>query len=103
MRLYFFSPAPLITNPHIVLFLLLVVVALQIYLALSRNSQSLAAIAVLLGMMAALLIDTTHISLPLVVTICAVAVYLAIRRQWWRMLIASMAFVYSAHLLWLLN
>lgn len=103
MRLYFFSPDPIIDNPYIVLFLLLIVVALQLYLAINRNSQSLACIATVLGMTAALLIDKTHIGLPLVVACSAVAVYLAISRRWWRMLIASIILAYSAHLLWLLN
>ncbi len=103
MRLYFFSPSPLLNNSYIVAFLLLAVVALQLYFARHRNSQWMASVAILLAMMAALLIDQTHISLPIVVAACAVALYLAIRHEWWRMLIASIVFAYTAHLLWLLS
>src|SRR4029078_11851999 len=61
----------------------------------------LASVAIVLAMVAGLLIDRTHISLPIVALSSAVALYLAIRHQWWRMLISSILFAYSAHLLWL--
>lgn len=103
MRLHFFSPDPLVENSNIVLILLLVVVALQLYLAVHRDSETLATVGILLGMLAALLIDRTHIELPLVAILSAVAVYLAVRRDWWRLLNASIVLAYTAHLLWLLN
>jgi uncharacterized membrane protein len=103
MRLHFFSPHPLVESSTIVLSLLLVVVALQLYLALHRDSETLATVGILLGMLAALLIDRTHIELPLVAILSAVAVYLAVRRGWWRLLNASILLAYTAHLLWLLN
>jgi len=103
MRLHFFSPTPLVENSNIVLFLLLVVVALQLYLAVHRDSETLATVGILLGMLAALLIDRTHIELPIVAILSAVAVYLAVRRGWWRLLNASIVLAYGAHLLWLLN
>jgi uncharacterized membrane protein len=103
MRLHFFSPTPLVNNSYGVLFFLLIVVALQIYLAVRRDSQALASVGILLGMISALLIDQTHIALPLVVMLSAVAVCLAIRHGWWRLLNASIVLAYAAHLLWLLN
>lgn len=103
MRLHFFSPNPLVESSNIVLFLLLVVVALQLYLALHRASETLATVGILLGILAALLIDRTHIELALVAILSAVAVYLAVSRGWWRLLNASILLAYTAHLLWLLN
>lgn len=103
MRLHFFSPNALVENSNIVLFLLLAVVALQLYLAVHRDSETLATVGILLGMLAALLIDRTHIELPLVAILSAAAVYLAVRRGWWRLLNASIVLAYGAHLLWLLN
>lgn len=103
MRLHFFSPNPLVESSNTVLFLLLVVVALQLYLALHRDSETLATAGILLGMLAALLIDRTHIELPLVAILSAVAAYLAVRRDWWRLLNASILLAYTAHVLWLLN
>jgi uncharacterized membrane protein len=103
MRLHFFSPNPLVESSNIVLFLLLAVVALQLYLALHRGSEALATAGILLGILAALLIDRTHIELPLVTILAAIAVCLAVRRGWWRLLNASILLAYAAHLLWLLN
>jgi uncharacterized membrane protein len=103
MRLHFFSPNPLVDSSIVVLFLLLVVVAVQLYLAVRRDSETLATVGVLLGMLAALLIDRTHIELPLVAGFSAVAVYLGVRRGWWRLVNVSIVFAYTAHLLWLLN
>ena len=103
MRLHFFSPTPLVDNSYLVFFFLLIVVALQIYLAVLRDSQSLAGVGILLGMISALLIDQTHVSLPLVVILSALAVFLAIRNGWWRLLNCSIVLAYAAHLVWLLN
>lgn len=103
MRLHFFSPDPLVQNSNIVLLLLLGVVALQLYLAVHRGSQILTTVGILLGMLAALLIDRTHIELPLVAIFSAVSVYLSVRRGWWHLLNASIVLAYATHLLWLLN
>ena len=103
MRLHFFSPTPLIENSYVVLVCLLIVVSFQIYLAVRRDSQSLAGIGVLMGMVAALLIDRTHIELPLVAAFSGVAVYLALRRGWRILLNAAIVLAYASHLVWLLN
>jgi len=103
MRLHFFSANPFVENSFVVLFFLIVVVALQLYLAIRRDSQALATVGILLGVIAGLLIDRTQVELPLVTLLSGVAVYLAVRRGWWHLLNASIVMVYAAHLLWLLN
>jgi len=103
MRLHFFTASPLVPNSYVVLFFLMVVVGLQLSLAVRRDSQTLAIVGVLLGMIAALLIDRTHLELPLITSLSGVAVYLAIRRGWWRLLNASIVLAYTAHFAWLLN
>jgi hypothetical protein len=103
VRLHYFTPAPLVENRHVALVLLLLVAALQLFLALAARSQVLAALAVLLGLTSALLSDAAHVMLPLVVLLAALTVYLASRRSWWRLLNLSIVLSYFAHLLWLLN
>ena len=103
MRLHFFSASPLIENSLLAFSLLLLTVAINFYVALQRKSQSLAGLAIALGMVAALLIDRTHVGLPLVAVNAAIAAYLAIRRHWWQLLIATIILTYATHLLWLLN
>jgi uncharacterized membrane protein len=99
MRLHFFSPSPLIHNSYIVFFLLLIVVGLQFYLAVYRESQTLASVGILLGMITGLSDRPT--STPLVAV--SVSVWLAIRLGWWRVPNAAIAFAHTTHLIWLLN
>ena len=103
MRLHFFSPSPLIQNPYIVFLLLLMIVVFQLGLAVHRESQTLASVGILLGMIAALLSDRTHLELPLIAMLSAAAAGLAVRRGWWRVLNAGVLFAYTAHLIWLMN
>jgi hypothetical protein len=103
MRLHFFSAGPLVGSAYVSLGLLLLVVALQLFLAVHHHSQALAGLATLSGVTAAVLIDATHVSLPLVAANCAAAAYLAVRCGWRRLLVAATALAYAAHLLWLLN
>jgi uncharacterized membrane protein len=103
MRLHFFSPRPLIPTPYIVFVMLLMIVVFQLGLAVHRESQTLASVGILLGMIAALLSDRTHLELPLIAVLSAVAAGLAVRRGWWRVLNAGVVFAYTAHLIWLMN
>lgn len=103
MRLGFFSAAPLISNVYISLLLLLLVVAFQLWIAIGRDSQQLAAIAIVLAVISALLIDRTHISLSLVVISSVIATRLSITREWRHLLPVAMILAYAAHLLWLLS
>ena len=103
MRLHFFSPNPLVDSSYIVFFLLLIVVGVQFYLAIHRESQTFASVGILLGMITGALTDRTHIELLLVAVLSGVAVYLTIRRGWWPLLNVCIVLSYTTHLLWLLN
>lgn len=103
MRLGFFSAAPLISNVYVSLMLLLLVCAFQLWIAIRRNSQQLAAIAIVLAVHSALLVDRTQISLPLVVISSVAATRLSLTREWRHLLLLAMILAYAAHLLWLLS
>jgi hypothetical protein len=103
MRLHFYTDKPLIGNAYQAFALLLVIVALQLYLALKSDSQSLTGLAVFLGMTTALLADRTHVTLTIVVINCAIAAYLMIRRDWWRLALTTLVLAYASHLLWLIG
>ena len=103
MRLHFFSQDPFIGSVYLAFLLLLLVVGFMLYLALVHDSQSLGVIAVLLGLIAALLIDRTHIGLPLIAVFSGISLYLAIRRNWWNLLIVVTPLAYMAYVLWLLG
>ncbi len=103
LRLHYFTQIPLLESQLTALLLLLLVVALQLFLAVVRQSQLLAALAVFLGLLSALLSDATHIMLMLTVLLCAYAAERALRRGWWRLLNLTIVLVYLAHGVWLIN
>jgi hypothetical protein len=103
LRLHYFSSEPLVRNAVFAFSALLLVVAFQFYLAIKRNSQTLAILAVLLALISGHVSDSTQIGLSLLVIVCAVAVQLALMRSWWPTLILTVILAYASHLLWLLN
>jgi uncharacterized membrane protein len=103
MRLGFFSTTPLIADRYIVLALLLIVAAFHLAIAVRRDWQALAGVAILLWTASALLIDRTHITLSLVVAGSIIASYLAVRRNWRLLIPFAIALAYTAHLVWLMG
>ena len=103
IRLHYFTAEPLLRNRYAAGFALLAVVAFQLHLAWRSNSQSITGMAVLLGMVTALLIDQTHLTLPLVAAGSALSAFLMIRRGWWKIAALGIGLAYGAHLLWLIN
>jgi hypothetical protein len=101
MRLHFFAITPLVTHGYTAVFLLLLVVALQYLIALRWKSQFLVSLALVLGLVAAVLINSLHVTLPLITALALVSLILAARYIWWSMLNLSVALVYLAHLVWL--
>jgi hypothetical protein len=100
-RLFFFTSQPLLPAKGIVLVLLLASTATQIYFAIKRKSELMAFIGVFLTMVAALFFDQTHITLPILAIAAGTAFYLFTRYGWWRLVIASLVFVYFSHISWL--
>jgi hypothetical protein len=103
VHLGFFSTAPLIPNKYIAVSLLLIVVGLQLTIAIRRNWQALAGIAIMLWLASAMLIDIAHVTLPLVAAGSAIATCLAIRRNWRQLFPLLIILAYGTHLLWLLG
>ncbi len=103
LRLFFFIDQPVIPVKGIVLFILLVVICAQCYFAIRQKSELLVAIALILSLATALFADIPWISLPLITLTAACSMFLFIRFGWWRLMIASMIFVYFTQSIWLLN
>ncbi len=103
LRLFFFIDHPVIPFKGIVLFLLLMVICVQLYLAIRQNSELQAVVALILGIATALFADATFVSLPLIIITAAFSMYLFIRQGWWRLMLATLVFVYIAQSIWLLN
>lgn len=101
LRLHYFSENPVIGSASLAFLLLLAVVGFILYLSISRDTQILGVIAIVLGLVSALMLDSTWVSLPLIVLLSTLSVYLARKREWWDLLITSVLLVYAAHLIWL--
>jgi len=103
LRLYFFIDNPVIPVKGVIIVLLLAVICAQIYFAILKNSELLATIALLLFLSTALFADESFVSLPLMILTAAFSLFLFTRFGWWRLMIATLIFVYSAQIIWLLN
>ncbi len=103
LRLHYFSNDPLVRNAVLAFSALLLVVAHQFFIAIRRNSQVLAVLAVLLALISGHVSDSARIGLSLLVVVCAVVVRLAMTRRWWPLLLFTVLLTYASHLLWLLN
>ncbi len=101
LRLYFFSPVPVIPVKFVVILLMLIATGAMLYGALRRGSEFMGAIGVILVLATALISDSTHYTLPLLVVASATSMYLFIRNAWWHQLILSLILVYVCHVLWL--
>jgi hypothetical protein len=100
-RMHFFSAHPLIPGKIIVLSILLLIIAFQIYSALKNSSQTFGFLAVIFALFTAIMSDTTHIMLPLITIIAIGAVYFFFKYNWQFLLIAAIFLVYVAYFIWL--
>lgn len=102
-RLHFFTEKPLISQMGIDLLLLFVIIGIQTYHAIRKNSEFLGIIAITLCITTAIFSDSTYISLMILTATSIGAVILFYKQLWWRLLIFSLFMVYLAHLLWLFS
>ena len=103
LRLFFFIDQPVIPVKGVVVAMLLLVIGVQCYMAIRRNSELLAAFAQIMLLATAIFTDSIYVSLPLMVAGSCLSVFLFVRYGWWRVMIATMILVYIAQTLWLLN
>ena len=103
LRLHFLTPEPLIGQIGVGLALIMILVALLIGIAIRKNSEFLAAMAVIFLVVTALVSDTTHITLPLITATAATSAFLFLRKEWKNLFLSSLFIVYFSHLLWLLG
>ncbi len=101
VRLHFFSVSPIIPGKIVSIFILLILVALQVYLSIRDESQPFAALAVFFALAAAILGDTTNLTLPIVIITATGVVYIYRRFNWEPLLIVTIFLTYLVFFLWL--
>lgn len=103
LRLHFFSPQPALTNEGAAIVLLLITVGGQMYFAIKRKSEFLAAIGIILILLTGLFADKTHITLSLATLTAIISMFLLIQYNWQRLFTLSIILIYVTHFMWLLN
>jgi len=101
VRLHFFSLSPLIPDKTISIVILILLVALQVYIAIRNESQSFAALAVFFALGLAVLGDALNLTLPIVTLTAAGTVYLYYRFKWEPLMIVTIFLSYVTFFLWL--
>ncbi len=100
LRLHFFTEQPLISQKWIDLFLLFILIGIQFYYAIQKNSEFLGSIAISLCITTAIFTDSTYITFLILTTTAIIALILFYQKLWWRLLIFSLFTVYLTHLIW---
>jgi hypothetical protein len=101
LRLYFFSPQPVIPVKSLVILLMFLAAVVELWSAYRRNSQLMGSVGILLILATAIISDSTYFTLSLLVMASAVSLFLFIRFGWWRQVILAILLVYFCHALWL--
>lgn len=103
LRLFFFIDQPVIPVRWIVVLLLCLVTCVQSYLAIRKDSELMAVIALVSSMATATFADNTFISLPLVMLTASFALFLLFKNGWWRLMLIMLLLAYIFQTTWLLN
>jgi hypothetical protein len=103
LRLHFFSDSPIIDSKMIVVILLLVVIAVEVYNSVRKNSQLFGILSVIFALGTALMSDSTHVMLSLVTLTGAGAVFFFYKFGWKTQLIITIFLTYLTFLLWILG
>lgn len=101
LRLHFFSADPFIPNKMLVLILLFLTIALQIYTAIKSKSAFFGFLALFFSLITATVSGNTFIMLPLISIAAAGTIILYYRYDWQFLLTASAFLVYISFFMWL--
>ena len=103
LRLHFFSADPFLDSRTIAIFLLLIIISFQAFLAIRNKSQVFGALSIIFMLFTAIISDSTHILLPLVSVAAAGAVYYFYRYNWKTLFSFSLFSAYLVFFLWLFS
>jgi len=103
MRLHFFGADPVVPGITVEIVLLLLVVAVNLWLALRADSMFLAAMSMGMGFLAVLCSPADHVLLGGILFFVVLSSILAYRRRWSGLLSTTVCFAAVAHILWSLN
>ena len=102
-KLYFFTEQPIIAQEAIVIALLFIIIALQMYHALKKQSELRAALAITFCIATAIFSDATYLTFPILIITAITTLVLFNTKLWWRLHIFSLFMVYLSQILWLIG
>ncbi len=103
LRLYFFSPHPVLPIKPLVILLMLAASGVQLYTAVRKNNELMGGIGIFLILATAAISDSTYYTLSLLVVASAASMVLLIYFGWWHQVIISVILIYFSHALWLFS
>ncbi len=103
MKLHFYSGTPLIGSDLIGLLLLLGVVVYQFWFGIRHDSRFLVILAILLGIVSALLVDAGWLTLLLITAMAISSVMLTENHSWAGQGMVAIPIIYVGYLLWLMG
>ncbi len=101
LRLHFFTDKPLLTNEPFAIFILLVAIGSQCYLAVKNRSAVLLGMTYTMAMITAFAADTTQVFFLISMVATILGVYLFWKYNWWKPLIYLLCLTYLTYLIWL--
>ena len=103
LRLHFYTGNPLLGSEAVTLILLLILVTVQFYNAVKKQSTALLKIAFTLAVITAFVSETTHTFFLISMITAGLAVYLFWKYNWWKSMIYVLSITFLAYLIWLLK
>ena len=103
LRLHYYNAKPFFTNEVITVVLLLAVVGIQLYFAVVKKSQVLAAQAFTLAMVTAFVYSQIHAFFLISLATTALGLYAFWKFNWWKSMIFILCISFFFHLVWLLK
>jgi len=101
VRLHFFIEQPLIVQKEIAISLLFILIGAQFYVAIKKNSEFLASVAITFCTITALFSNSSYLTFSILTITALCSLVLFYYKVWWKSLIFSLFMIYIAHLLWL--
>lgn len=103
LRLHFYSDKPLFANWALVTILLLIVVGIQFYYAVKKQSQLMAGLAFMLAIYTAFVSNHMLVFFMVSITTTGVVMYSFWRYNWWKPMIFALCVGFLINLFWLLS
>jgi len=103
LRLHFYNDHPFITNRIMAVFLLIIVIAIQLYFAFIKRSQVMAVLAFTLAMVTAFICNKTQTYFLISLATTCLVIYSFWKFDWWKSLIFILISGFFINLVWLLK